>query len=80
MDARKQVIKEDGAWDIIQDMKTVHVGRGKKTVAYEPNETSKEDILKVSLGRTGNLRAPALRMGTVLYIGYNEAMYEELMA
>lgn len=72
-------MQADGAWDIIKDMKTVHVGRGKKTVAYIPDSASKDEILKVSLGRTGNLRAPALRMGTVLYIGFNEAMYEELM-
>ena len=31
------------------------------------------------LGRSGNLRAPALQVGNSYYVGYNAAMYEELM-
>lgn len=46
---------------------------------YTPDAESKEDILKVSLGRTGNLRAPTLRVGEKLYVGYNEEMYKELL-
>ncbi len=79
VDARKKVIKEDGAWDILKDAETLHVGRGKKTVVFTPDAESKEDILKVSLGRTGNLRAPTLRVGKVLYVGYNDSMYRELI-
>lgn len=79
VDARKNVIKSDGAWEVFRDMKTLYVGRGKKTVVYTPDAESKEEILKVSLGRTGNLRAPALRVGKLMYVGYNDAMYEELL-
>ena len=55
------------------------MGRGKKTVMYTPGSESKEEILKVSLGRTGNLRAPTLRVGKNMYVGYNEDMYKELL-
>lgn len=79
VDARKKVIKAEGAWELFQDADALHVGRGKKTVVYAPDSESKEEILKVSLGRTGNLRAPALRIGKVLYIGYNDEMYMELI-
>lgn len=79
VDARKHVIQADGAWEMFRDMETLHVGRGKKTSVYTPSAESKEEILKASLGRTGNLRAPALRVGNLLYVGYNEAMYEELI-
>ena len=79
VDARKNVIKAEGAWELFQDADTLHVGRGKKTVVYAPDSESKEEILKVSLGRTGNLRAPALRVGKIFYVGYNDAMYEELI-
>jgi len=79
VDARKKVIKEDGAWDILKEAETLHVGRGKKTVVFTPDAKSKEDILKMSLGRTGNLRAPTLRVGKVLYVGYNDDMYRELI-
>lgn len=78
VDARKNEIKADAAWDIFKDMSSLYVGRGKKTVTYTPNADSRDEILKISLGRTGNLRAPALRVGNLMYVGYNDAMYEEL--
>ena len=73
------MIKAEGAWEIFQNISVLHVGRGKKTVTYAPSADSKDEILKVSLGRTGNLRAPALRTGAVMYVGYNDEMYEELI-
>lgn len=78
VDARKNVIKADGAWELLKKAETLHVGRGKKTVRFAPDTESKEDILKVTLGRTGNLRAPAVRVGNVWYVGYNDDMYKEL--
>ncbi len=79
VDARKKVIKTEGAWEILKEAETLHVGRGKKTVVFTPDVKSKEEILKVSLGRTGNLRAPTLRVGKALYVGYNDEMYRELI-
>lgn len=79
VDARKNVIKADGAWEIFKEAETLHVGRGKKTQVFTPDAKSKEEILKVSLGRTGNLRAPTLRIGKVLYVGYNDEMYGGLI-
>lgn len=73
------MLKADGAWDIIKNIKTLHIGKGKKSVVYTPDAASRDEILKVSLGRTGNLRAPALRIGKRMYVGYNDAMYEELI-
>ena len=48
-------------------------------MVFIPDPASREEILKVSLGRTGNLRAPTLRAGKVFYVGYNAEMYKELM-
>lgn len=79
VDARKNVLKADDAWQIFQDAEVVHVGRGKKTEHFTPDTGSQEDILKVSLGRTGNLRAPTLRVGKSIYVGYNEDMYRGLI-
>lgn len=79
VDARKEVIKGDGAWEILKNAATLYVGRGKKTVTYSPDSETKEEILKVSLGRTGNLRAPTLRVGKDVYVGYNDEMYKELL-
>lgn len=77
-DARKNVIKADGAWNIFAKAEKLSVGRGKKVQTFIPDESNKEEILKVCLGRTGNLRAPTLLMGGNVYVGYNEVMYQEL--
>ncbi len=73
------MIKADGAWELFQQADSIYVGRGKKTVSFTPDAATKDEILKVSLGRTGNLRAPTLRVGKSIYVGYNEEMYGELI-
>lgn len=47
-------------------------------LSFEPDEAGKEEILKVSLGRTGNLRAPAVKTGRAMFIGFNDTIYSEL--
>ncbi len=34
--------------------------------------------MKKILGRSGNLRAPAMRHGKTFYIGYNDGLYQQL--
>ena len=36
-------------------------------------------VVELILGPTGNLRAPALRLGKTLVVGFEEAMYKELI-
>lgn len=40
-----------------------------------PGEIGRDEILVKVTGRTGNLRAPVLRRGDVLYVGYNDELY-----
>ena len=56
------------------------VASGQKTLEYEPNSADKDEVIKKITGRTGNLRAPALKIGNVYYIGFNVGMYESLFA
>ena len=78
-DARKNVLKEEEAWQLLQEADTVVVGKGKKSLSFQPTEESREELLKAALGRTGNLRAPTLRIGKQIYVGYNEGMYGEIL-
>ncbi|MCF8055533.1 MAG: hypothetical protein K9K37_02720 [Desulfocapsa sp.] len=73
------MIKADGAWELFEGADSIYVGRGKKTVLFTSDAKTKDEILKVSLGRTGNLRAPTLRVGKRIYVGYNEEMYREII-
>ncbi|MCH8287421.1 hypothetical protein IIB79_13020, partial [candidate division KSB1 bacterium] len=54
--------------------------RGKKIVHYnlKKERPSKEETAEFFLGRTGNFRAPALRSGRTLVVGFNEEIYEKV--
>lgn len=79
VEARKQKIAADAAWEILESAKELVVGRGKKTQVFDPAKDDKEAILKVCLGRTGNLRAPALKMGDRVVVGFNDDMYAQFV-
>ena len=79
VDARKEKIAEDGAWELLKAAQELIVGRGKKFEMFHPEQDEKKIILKACLGRTGNLRAPALKMGKRMVIGFNDAMYEQFV-
>ena len=57
------------------------VAKGKKFVAFDMRSAPPDDqtLLKHLLGPTGNLRAPALRKGTLLLVGFNEELYREVL-
>ena len=77
-DARKEKIGKDQAWELISGAKTIYIGKGKKILSMEPDKANKEEILKASLGRTGNLRAPTLRTKSAMFIGFNDNIYSKL--
>jgi hypothetical protein len=78
IDAKKQVYNGEDAWKVVADAEKVVVASGRKILEFDPATADKEELLKKITGRTGNLRAPALRVGRVFYIGFNEPMYESL--
>lgn len=54
-------------------MTDLYVAKGKKTVHLDlaSDRPSDDEILALILGRSGTLRAPALRVGTTFVVGYN---------
>jgi arsenate reductase-like glutaredoxin family protein len=54
--------------------------KGKKVVEVNLKKTdlSQDEILKLVLGPTGNLRAPTLLVGEKMVVGFNEEMYQTL--
>lgn len=80
IDAKKQVLATEEVWERLSRAEKIFVAKGQKVQVYVPDQTVKELLLQNVLGRTGNLRAPALQVGNIYYVGYNEKMYEELTA
>jgi arsenate reductase-like glutaredoxin family protein len=79
IEARKEKIEGDDAWAILGSARELIVGRGKTFQIMDPKNDDKEAILKVCLGRTGNLRAPTLKMDDRVVVGFNDDMYEQFV-
>ena len=80
MNAKKEKLQGPTALKMAGESNELFVGKGKKVVHLnlKKEPASNEEILKLMLGPTGNLRAPTLRVGKKLVVGFNEEMYEGL--
>ena len=47
-------------------------------VDLKKTDLTEEEILKLVLGPTGNLRAPTLLVGKKMVVGFNQEMYESV--
>ena len=81
MDARKNTLKEKDALALLRDVDEIYASKGKRVVYLDlKQETpSKDAFLALLLGPTGNLRAPTLRKGRTLLIGFDEATYMKVL-
>ena len=54
--------------------------KGSKVVAFDlkKDKPDSETLKSVLLGPTGNLRAPALRVGRTLIVGFHEETYRSV--
>ncbi len=78
VNAAKSTISGDDVWGLVEGAEKVVVTSGKKILEYNPKTDDKEEIVAKISGRTGNLRAPALRIGNSYYIGFNEDLYDQI--
>jgi len=60
--------------------KDLYVAKGKKVVHLKltKQKPGDDELAKLLLGPSGNLRAPTLRKGKMLVVGFHQEMYEEL--
>lgn len=79
VEARQLPISGEQTWDLLQGAEEVIVGRGRKVVVLHPATDTREDILAHCLGRSGTLRAPALKIGKRFLVGFNEEMYRKFV-
>jgi arsenate reductase-like glutaredoxin family protein len=80
VNAKKEKLQGPAALQMAHQSNELFVGKGKKVVHLnlKKEPATDEEILKLMLGPTGNLRAPTLRTGKKLIVGFNQEMYEGL--
>lgn len=57
---------------------TVIVAKGKMVTSFSMTEDQPDDMMLLThmLGPTGNLRAPTIRNGKTLLVGFNDEVYQ----
>jgi arsenate reductase-like glutaredoxin family protein len=65
---------------LVKQVKELYVAKGKKVVHFDlkKDKPGDDELAKVLLGPTGNLRAPAIRKGKTLVVGFDEETYKQV--
>ena len=80
-DARKDPMGAPEALEVLDAVTELWVAKGKKVtnVKLGKNRPDDDELLGLMLGPTGNLRAPTLRRGKKLIVGFNADIYQEVL-
>lgn len=55
------------------------VAKGKKVTTFDIKTKADDEAIDAMLGPTGNLRAPTMRVGKTLVVGFNDEAYESVL-
>jgi len=81
VDAKKVRMGTNEALELAATANKVIVARGKKLVEHDmkKDRPSNEELAKVIIGPSGNLRAPTLMVGKNMLVGFNEDAYQKVI-
>lgn len=71
----------DAALAVARDVDEIYVAKGKKVVQVDlkTSRPGRAELLALLLGPTGGLRAPTLRVGRTLLVGFSEEAYAKIL-
>ena len=73
-------LSRDDAARIAAEAASIHVARGKKVVQHDGGTNVAAETLDAMLGSTGNLRSPLIVVGDTVVVGFNESVFEAVLA
>jgi arsenate reductase-like glutaredoxin family protein len=81
VDAKKRTIGEKEALALAKDMDEIYASKGKKVVHIDMGKDKPDaaTLRSVLIGPSGNLRAPTLRIGRILLVGFDETSYKAVL-
>jgi arsenate reductase-like glutaredoxin family protein len=79
--ASKEPVTADNALELLEGIHELLVAKGKKILRLDLRADRPDDgeLLALLLGRSGKLRAPSLRQGNRLLVGYNADLMATLV-
>lgn len=80
VNAKKTILQVQQALELLHAADELYVTRGKTVIHHDfrKGRPSDEELLKLVIGPSGKLRAPTLRRGKTLIVGFDEATYAKL--
>ncbi len=66
---------------LLKGMNTLLVAKGKKVTRVDLKKDRPDDssLTSLLLGPTGNLRAPTMKVGKTVMVGFNSEVFEEVL-
>ncbi len=79
-DARKTPLVEADALKLVNQADELYVTRGTKVIHIDLKRERPDDetLLGLLIGPSGKLRAPTLKLGQTLVVGFDQATYEKV--
>jgi hypothetical protein len=77
--ASRKLGRKDAA-DIARKASLVIVAKGPTVNEFKPGGRADREVVDAMLGPTGNLRAPTIRRGKIVLVGFNEEVFDEKLA
>jgi hypothetical protein len=74
--SRKEPLSDEEARALLALVKTVRIAKGRKVVEKAAGDTTPDDLK----GPTGNFRAPMVRKGETLLVGFHEESLRALVS
>jgi arsenate reductase-like glutaredoxin family protein len=81
VDAKKVRLGPEPALRLLKEVDEVYVAKGAKVVHLDlkRDKPDRATLLGLLLGPSGNLRAPTLRKGRTLLVGFDESTYKNVL-
>ena len=80
VDAKQRRIGRAEGLALVRKAKELYAAKGKKAVhvVFAKEKLSNNDLAKLVIGPSGNLRAPAFFVNDTAVVGFDEATYRDL--
>ena len=80
-DAKRERLDARKALALVGEMHHLYVAKGHKVVHVDlrREKPERDALLKLLLGPSGNLRAPTIRVGKTLVVGFEAEMYGKIL-
>ena len=68
-------LQASDARELLKSVSKLIVAKGKKVNEFVVKDRVSRDAVEAMLGPTGNLRAPAIRTGKTMLVGFNDEVF-----